>query len=89
MHLGIASRGGSAGGNHGTPGAPAYVDEPVRFREVTVAVIRITDTSTRPEIARAITVLRSRQLACRLEATRAEVQVEIDALLERWLLAPA
>lgn len=47
-------------------------------------IVRVTDQSTRLDIAKAITVLRARQLRAKLDATKAEVQAEIDALLERW-----
>jgi hypothetical protein len=49
-----------------------------------VSVIRITDATTRLDIAKAITALRGKQQAVAYEATKAEIQTEIDALLERW-----
>lgn len=49
-----------------------------------MSVIRVTDQSTQPEIAAAITALRAQQSATSLPELKAEKQVEIDALLERW-----
>jgi hypothetical protein len=54
-----------------------------------MAVIRVTDDTTRAELAEAITNLRARQQAATLDVTKAEVQVRIDALLERYEGAPA
>ena len=55
---------------------------------MTVSLLRITDDSTRSEIAEAITHLRNRQRQATLDATKAEVQVAIDALLDVWAKAP-
>ena len=52
-----------------------------------VSLLRITDDSTRAEIAEAITHLRNRQLQATLATTKAEVQVVIDALLDVWAKA--
>lgn len=49
-----------------------------------MAVVRVTDTANREAIGQAITALRAKQQRAELESVRAEVQVEIDALLERW-----
>lgn len=49
-----------------------------------MTVIRVTDTASREDIGRAITALRAKQQRAHVESVRAEVQVEIDALLERW-----
>jgi hypothetical protein len=49
-----------------------------------VALIRITDASTQADIGRAINALRAQQAATGLSELKAEKQVEIDALLERW-----
>lgn len=54
---------------------------------MTVSLLRITDDSTRAEIAEAITHLRNRQLQATLATTKAEVQVVIDALLDVWAKA--
>lgn len=53
-----------------------------------MALLRITDDSTRAEIEEAIGHLRAKQRRAALETTRAEVQTEIDALLEAWKAAP-
>jgi hypothetical protein len=52
-------------------------------------LLRITDDSTRPELEEAIGHLRDKQQRAVLETTRAELQVSIDALLDRWAKAPA
>jgi len=54
---------------------------------MTVSLLRITDDSTRAEIAEAITHLRAKQRAAELATTKAEVQVVIDALLDVWAKA--
>jgi hypothetical protein len=51
------------------------------------AVVRVTDSASRAEIEQAVSALRAKQVRAELETTRAEVQVEIDSLLERWLQA--
>ena len=43
-----------------------------------------TDTTSRLEIAKAITRLRNQQLATELPELKAEKQTEIDALLAKW-----
>lgn len=48
-----------------------------------MAVIRVTDDATNLDLARAITALRAKQIAVELQATKAEIQTEIDGLLDR------
>lgn len=48
----------------------------------------VTEHTTRAALAEAIGHLRLRQLAVMLDSTRAELQVEIDALLDRYVGAP-
>lgn len=52
-----------------------------------MSLLRVTDDSTKAELAEAIGHLRLRQLACQLDASKAEIQVTIDSLLERWARA--
>ena len=54
-----------------------------------MSILRITDDSTREELAEAIGHLRLRQLGAVIPSTAAEIGVEIDALLEAWAKAPA
>lgn len=54
-----------------------------------MTVIRVTDDSTREEFAEAIGHLRHKQLGAVIPSTRAEIGVEIDALLEAWAKASA
>ena len=44
----------------------------------------ITDDSTRAEIAEAIGHLRAKQVRSTLATTKAEIQVDIDCLLDQW-----
>lgn len=47
-------------------------------------MLRVTDDSTREEIAEAITHLRARQRAAVIPSTAAEIGAVIDELLEDW-----
>jgi hypothetical protein len=49
-----------------------------------MTLLRITDDSTREEIAEAIGHLRDRQRAAVIPSTAAEIGAEIDALIEAW-----
>lgn len=49
-----------------------------------MSVLRITDDATQADIAEAIGHLRDKQRRAELDTTRAEVQTEIDALLDAW-----
>ena len=53
-----------------------------------MTVLRITETSTRADIERAITALRAQQLATSVESLKTEKQVAIDALVDKWERAP-
>lgn len=50
-------------------------------------ILRITDDSTRDEIAEAITWLQAKQLAAVIPSTAAEYGDEIDRLLAEWVKA--
>lgn len=49
-------------------------------------ILRVTDDSTRADLEEAIGHLRARQQRVELDATKAEIQAEIDALLDRICL---
>ena len=49
-----------------------------------MTLLRITDDSTREEIAEAIGHLRARQICAVIPSTAAEIGAEIDALIEAW-----
>lgn len=49
-----------------------------------VTVVRVTDQPTRLDIAKAVTALRAKQIRAETQAVKAEVQAEIDALLDGW-----
>ena len=52
-------------------------------------ILRITDDSTRADLAEAIRALRAKQQRVTLAAAKAEIQVEIDGLLDRYEAARA
>jgi hypothetical protein len=49
-----------------------------------MTLLRITDDSTREEIAEAIGHLRARQRQAVIPSTAAEIGAEIDELIEAW-----
>ena len=49
-----------------------------------MTVVRVTDQPTRLDIAEAVTAQRAKQMSAETQAVKAEVQAEIDALLDGW-----
>ena len=54
-----------------------------------MTVVRVTDQPTRLDIAKAVTALRAKQMRAETQAVKAEIQTEIDGLLERWTVTPS
>lgn len=51
--------------------------------------VRVTDDSTRDDIAEAIGFLRAKRAACCLSDLREEIDEDVDELVELWGKAPA
>lgn len=51
--------------------------------------VKVTDDSTRDDIAEAIGFLRAKRAACCLADMQAEIDADVDELVDLWKAAPA